>query len=73
MTGPYQTLYLVGKIASDEKFLEWQFIGLFEAEEKALAVCRTPDHFLAPVVLNQDVGDEILAWPNFRYPGREKA
>jgi hypothetical protein len=65
------TLHVVGKIASDEKFREWEFIGVFDSEEKALAACRTPDHFIGSATMNLDVGDDLVEWPRFRYPMRE--
>ena len=64
-------LWVVGKIMSDEQYLQWEIIGVFDEEAKALAACRTQNHFLGTVVLNQDVGDEPQEFPNTRYPLRE--
>lgn len=51
----------------------WEVIGVFSDEAKALAACRTPQHFLAPIKVDQDIGDQTLDWPIFRYPNVQNA
>jgi len=65
-------LWVVGKIKSEKKWREWEFIGVFESKRTAIKTCRTPDHFIGSVVLNKDEGDVTLPeWPGWSYPMRE--
>jgi hypothetical protein len=71
--GRARSLWVVGKIKSDEKYQEWEFVGVFDSRQKARIACRTPNHFLGAVGLNRDVGDAVLVWPENSYPMREEA
>lgn len=59
-------LYVVGKKL--EGFQSWEFIGVFADESMAILACTTDAHFIGPTVLNQNVGDEQIPWPDAWYP-----
>lgn len=59
------TVYVVGMDGDEQG---WQVIGIFTTEEDADAACRTRAHWLAPVTLDLDLGDEPMDWPGVRYP-----
>lgn len=61
-------LWVVGKTINATG-TEWQFCGVFDTEEKAIAVCTTEDHFVGPVDLNFIVPPDITTeWPKAYYP-----
>lgn len=66
-------IYVVGKIASDEKHKEWQLVGVFLVEADAIEACRTEDHFIATVPPCADFGDDPEPFPDASYPKREWA
>lgn len=63
-------LWIVGKHVRQHGPLEhsWEFIGVFDSEEKAVAACKDESHFIGPAVLNCSVQEETLAWPGAYYP-----
>jgi hypothetical protein len=64
-------LWVVGKYVIGAAGLAWEFQGIFSTEELALTACRCQDCFIAPVDLNQDLGDESTDWPGLYYPHLE--
>ena len=63
-------MFVVGKVASEKRFREWELVGVFSNIEDAVKVCRTKNHFVGPVTLNKDIGDERKTWPGVKYPKR---
>jgi hypothetical protein len=63
-------LFVVGQILSHDfnPSVPWQFIGVFSTPEKAVAACRTEDHFYGEAGLDQDDGDIGVAWEGAVYP-----
>ena len=59
-TGP---LWLVGKL---EKRRPWSIVGVFSSQEKALAHCTTPQHFLGPVTIDAKMDDRH--WEGASFP-----
>jgi hypothetical protein len=51
----------------------YEVVGIFSDEQKAIAACRTSNHGYGPMQLDKDSGDELIDWPEFRYPIREEA
>lgn len=50
----------------------FEFVGVFDSEEKAVAACATPDYFIGPATLNEATPDKTTEWPGAYYP-REKS
>jgi len=49
-------------------FHAWQFAGIFDSREKALAWCRDRTYFISQVPLNVGAPHETEAFPGFWYP-----
>lgn len=63
------TLWLVGQYREDSEH-KWEFQGVFDSEEKAIAACRYSWYFIAPARLNEQVPHETVmtGWPGACYP-----
>lgn len=61
-------LWVVGKSTDLENPFAWEFCGVFDDENNAVDRCLDDMHFVGPVVLNQQVPDEHMAWPGCYYP-----
>ena len=67
-------LFLVGVYYSGDSLKEiaWGFVGVFETHVLALQACKTPDYFITPVNLNEDVDlicdNDIEYFPDIEYP-----
>ena len=46
----------------------WEILGLFDAEEKAIARCSELRDFIAPLTLNESICEETKEWPGCRFP-----
>ncbi len=46
----------------------WDFQGVFDSERKALAACKTPAYWIAPIELNQELPEEPLELPGACFP-----
>ncbi|HWH75562.1 MAG TPA: hypothetical protein VNV16_14990 [Methylibium sp.] len=46
----------------------WELLGIFENEADAVAACATSVDFVGPVPLNLRLPEEVVAWPECRYP-----
>jgi hypothetical protein len=51
-----------------ESGVVWELLGVFDSEEKAVAACTMPNHFVGPAELNQRLPDESSTWPGCYYP-----
>lgn len=45
----------------------WEFMGIFEDEEKAVENCTTFKDFVGPIPLNKYLPEKIV-WPGAYYP-----
>ncbi len=62
-------LWIVGRHSSPQDApLVWEFMGVFESRELALAACTTYRDFIGPTTLNVRMPDETLLWPGIEYP-----
>ncbi len=63
-------LWVVGRLTMDVEGggCEWELLGVYGTEEKALARCTTPLDFLGPTDLDRDLPDERVEWPGAYYP-----
>lgn len=60
-------LWLVGKTL-DCEVSAWEFAGIFDEKEKAVAACREACYFVAPVVLNKQLPEKTEEFPGYEYP-----
>jgi hypothetical protein len=59
------TLYVVGQCRENT----WEFQGVFDTEEAAIAACRTGKYFVGPIALNEALPDERAnGWPGQFFP-----
>lgn len=62
-------MYLVAKfIAATEKGIAWEFQGIFDSHEKAVAACKTPMYCIQTVTLNEEAPDESVEFVDCEYP-----
>jgi hypothetical protein len=47
---------------------EWEWQGVFDSEDKAVAACRDKTYFIAEVELNEAQPHESCEFENARYP-----
>ena len=67
------TLWLVGQYHSGEiPNIVWEFQGVFDSKQKALAACRNEYYFVAPVVLNEEIPDDTYVFPGLVYPKEDE-
>jgi hypothetical protein len=62
-------LWIVGKWEGEG----WEFQGVFDDRDKAIAACRTRWYFVAPATLNETLPAEREVWPAVFYPIAEAA
>lgn len=62
-------LWICGQIKCEEH-KEWEFQGVFDAEEKAAAACRDAMYFILPVTLNESLPHETTPIEGGYYPLR---
>ncbi len=56
----------------DATWAAWQFVGIFDSEEKAVAACKTSQYFVAPCTVNEVAPEEARPMPDCYYPLAEK-
>lgn len=49
----------------------WEFCGVFSSEEKAVAACKSPNYFIGPATLDEEVPDDLQEWPGGYFPIKE--
>lgn len=59
-------MFIVGQLK--ETGPSWEFTGVFDTEEKAVAACTTGYHFMGPVKLNELFPYNTVKWPDAHYP-----
>jgi hypothetical protein len=70
-----KTFWLVGKfVAQTEQGNVWEFQGIFETRELAVAACRTKFYCVQSVQLNEELPDATTApFPDCEYPKWDEA
>jgi len=64
--------WIVGRHRDPENApLVWEFMGVFDAREKAIDACASPFDFIGPAILNERCPDEASLWPGIEYPLNE--
>jgi hypothetical protein len=67
-------LWIVGKPAmGDSPRSAWEFQGVFNSRDRAVAACVGPNHFLFPATLNERLPEETILSPGTEYPNRPEA
>jgi len=56
----------------DDDWPGWQFVGVFDSEEKAVAACKTNQYFVASYTVNEAAPEETRPMPGCYYPLTEK-
>lgn len=68
-TAKRENLFIVLKVRDSSQIdSAFEFIGVFDSEEKGLAACLNQQYGIGPAVLNEDLGDARSDWPEFYYP-----
>ena len=62
-------LWVVGKV-TEEKWPVWRAVGVFDDEKQAVKKCRTKQHFVFGMFLNDELEDEWAFWLRVRFPRR---
>jgi len=58
-------LWIVGRVT---ELGDWQFQGVFDTEEAAVAACKDETWFVGPVALNEELPEEAMDWPGAYFP-----
>ena len=58
-------LWIVGQLRTVGA---WDFQGVFDSEERAVAACRDEKYFVAPATLNAELPHESHEFPGGYYP-----
>jgi hypothetical protein len=67
-------LWLVGQFkAETEQGIAWEFIGVFETRELAVAACTSENQCVQSVRLNERRPDKTETFPDSFYPLLEQA
>ena len=64
-------LWVAGKVLNIEAQC-WEIEGIFDSENKAVAVCKNSDYFVGPLTLNKKTPTRSVDWPGAYYPIKEK-
>lgn len=62
-----KTVWVAGQVINDE-LGQWEIIGVFSDEEKAVSACREPTDFVGPVKLDAIYPRESIDWAGAYYP-----
>ena len=62
-----EELWIVGKSLHDERS-EWEFAGIFDSKDLAIAACVDKDYFIGPVKINETIPHETVPWDDSYYP-----
>lgn len=65
-------LWIVGKPTAVDNAPDgtWEFQGVFDSRDKAIAACTGPKHFLFPAVLNERLPEETISSAGIEFPNR---
>ena len=64
-------LWIVIRVRDPERYREWEFMGVFDTREQALAAATAEYDFIGPATLNTRLPDEVMLWPGCFYPNLE--
>lgn len=58
-------VFIVGRIDGNGS---WDFQGVFETEQLAIAACRDETYFIGPAIVNEVLGHDTEDWPGAYSP-----
>ena len=58
-------VWCCGKVVSAD---DWEFVGVFDCEEKAVAACKTVYYFVGKTTMNEELPSERVPWEGAYYP-----
>jgi hypothetical protein len=62
-------IFVVGKFkAQKDEGNVWEFIGVYDTEQRAIDACIKDEYFVGPAVLNSSLPDKTVDWPGCYYP-----
>ena len=63
-------LWLVGqfRVEIPPEGVIWDFQGVFDTKDRAVAACRHSGYFYAPITLNEELPDATKPFPDAEYP-----
>jgi len=59
--------FVVGKIDANDH-LRWEFQGMFSDLDRAVKACRDWRYFVAPAIMNAEIPEDMIPWPDLYYP-----
>lgn len=62
-----QTVWIIGKMI-DDTLSQWEFQGVFDTEELAIAACVEDRFFVGPAEINTPFPVEPVKWVGAWYP-----
>lgn len=67
-------LWICGKYIKDpEQEKRWEFIGVYDSQDKAIKACIKESYFIGPAKLNESLPDDEDDWDGAYYPLLEEA
>lgn len=68
-----QTLWVVGQYRfGDTGAVVWDLQGVFSARDQAVAACKAPNWFIAPIKLDQPLPEKTEVMPDVEWPLLDK-
>lgn len=61
-----KTLWIVGQNVFDSHV--WEFQGVFDSEERAIAACHGPTYWISPCKLNEELPKDSMSLPGTYFP-----
>lgn len=69
MSGPYQSVWIVGRhIQKTDQGAVWEFSGVYDTVERADSACLDETYFYGPATLNEQIPHKSVEWPGCLYP-----
>ena len=62
-------MWVVGKVMG-QGWPMWRPVGVFDDEKRAVKKCRTKEHFMFGMFLNDEMEDGMIFWLRVRFPKR---
>ncbi|TEU00625.1 MAG: hypothetical protein E3J23_01970 [Candidatus Stahlbacteria bacterium] len=63
-------IYIVGRLEPKGGRVLLEIDGVFDDYSRAVGHCKTVRHFIGPILLNETLPKEGIAWPGMHYPNR---
>lgn len=60
-------VWIVGRVDKRD-YLRWEFQGVYDDKQKAIAACEDETWFIGPAQVNAPIPKESIEWPGAFYP-----